>query len=109
MVPDADGPVRERRKLSFAGMAVASMVFSRKGEILCEPELTLEGIPSTAANGEAMTEIVLDAIDGTLRSIPPARRKDLEMVRDAMYRAIRGSINDAWGKKPIVKVLLSVV
>ncbi len=109
VVPDADGPVRERRKLSFAGMAVASMVFSRKGEILCEPELTLEGIPSTAANGEAMTEIVLDAIDGTLRSIPPARRKDLEMVRDAMYRAIRSSINDAWGKKPIVKVLLSVV
>ena len=109
IVPDIDGPVKARRKLSFAGIVVAAMVFSRKGEILCEPEITLEGIPLATADGEAMTEVVLDAIDGTLRSIPPGRRKDLEMVRDAMHRAIRGSINEAWGKKPIVKVLISVV
>ena len=109
IVPDADGPVKARRKLSFAGIAVVALTFSRRGDILSEPDVMLEGVPAVDAGGEDMTEIVLDAIDGTLRSIPPKRRGDLEMVRDALHRAIRGAINEAWGKKPIVKVLMTVV
>jgi ribonuclease J len=109
VVPDADGPVRARRKLSFAGIAVISMAFSRRGEILGEPGVVLEGVPLVDFDGEDMHEVVLDAIDGTLRSIPPKRRGDLDMVKDAVYRAVRGAIQQAWGKKPIVKVLLTVV
>ena len=109
IVPDAEGPVKARRKLSFAGLVVVAMVFSRRGEILGEPQIVLEGIPLARANGEPMSDAVLDAIDGTLRSIPPARHKDVELIRDAVQRAVRGAINEAWGKKPIVKVLLSVV
>jgi ribonuclease J len=109
IVPDADGPVRARRKLSFAGIAVVAMTVSRRGDVLCEPQVLLDGIPLVKADGEAMSEAVLDAIDGTLRSIPPKRRTDIEMVRDAIYRSVRAAINDAWGKKPIVKVLISTV
>lgn len=109
IVPDADGPVRARRKLSFAGIIVISLTMSRRGEILCEPQLVLDGVPPAAADGEAMSEIVLDAIDGCLRSIPPKRRTDLEKVRDAVFRSVRAAVNEVWGKKPIVKVLLSVV
>ena len=109
IVPDADGPVKARRKLSFAGIAVVAMSMSRRGDILGEPEIVLEGIPFAAADGEQMTEIVLDAIDGTLRSIPPKRRGELDMVQEAVFRSVRGAINEAWGKKPIVKVLMTVV
>ena len=56
-----------------------------------------------------MYDIVLDAIDGTLRSIPAKRRGDLAMVQEAVRRAVRSAINEAWGKKPVVKVLLSVI
>ena len=52
---------------------------------------------------------MLDAIDGTLRSIPQKRRGDLDMVKEAVFRAVRGAINEAWGKKPVVKVLMTVV
>lgn len=109
IVPDADGPVRARRKLSFAGIAVVSLALSRRGDVLGEPDLALEGIPDRDADGENMADIVLDAIDGTLRSIPPKRRGDIDMVREAVYRSVRGAINEAWGKKPIVKVLMTVV
>ena len=109
IVPDADGPVRARRKLSFAGIVVVSLTVSRRGDVLCEPQLVLDGVPQAAADGELMSEIVLDAIDGCLRSIPPKRRTDLEKVRDAVFRSVRAAINEVWGKKPIVKVLLSVV
>jgi ribonuclease J len=109
IVPDADGPVKARRKLSFAGIAVVSMVVSRRGEILGEPGLVLEGVPAANKRGDSMRELVLDAIDGTLRSIPPKRRADHGMVQEAVQRTVRAAINDAWGKKPVVKVLLSVV
>jgi ribonuclease J len=109
IVPDADGPVKARRKLSFAGIAAVSLTMSKRGEILSEPQVALEGIPDRDVDGEDMVEVVLDAIDGTLRSIPPKRRSDLAMVEEAVYKAVRGAINEAWGKKPVVKVLLSVV
>ena len=109
IVPDAEGPVRARRKLSFAGIAVIALVVSRRGDILAEPEVVLEGIPLAAADGEAMSEVILDAIDGTVRSIPAKRRGDIEMVRDAIYRSVRSAINEAWGKKPLVKVVMTTV
>jgi ribonuclease J len=76
---------------------------------LSEPGVALEGIPAADIDGEAMREVVLDAIDGTLRSIPPKRRTDFAMVQEAVQRAVRAAINATWGKKPVVKVLLSVV
>lgn len=109
IVPDADGPVRGRRKLAFAGIAVIALAVSRRGEILAEPDVVLEGIPAVDADGEDMVEIVLDAIDGTIRSIPPKRRGDIDMLREAIFKSVRGAINEAWGKKPIVKVLVSVL
>jgi ribonuclease J len=109
IVPDAEGPVRARRKLSYAGMVVVALTLSQRGAVLSEPGVALEGIPATGVDGDAMREIVLDAIDGTLRSIPPKRRTDFAMVQEAVHRAVRAAINAAWGKKPVVKVLLSVV
>jgi ribonuclease J len=109
IVPDAEGPVKVRRKLSFVGIAVVALALSRRGEVLGEPGVVLEGIPAADSEGESMHEIALDAIDGTLRSIPPKRRGDLVMVQEAVQRAVRSALNEAWGKKPVVKVLLSVV
>jgi ribonuclease J len=109
IVPDAEGPVKARRKLSFVGIAVVSLVLSRRGDVLGEPGLVLEGIPAADADGESMREVVFDAIDGTLRSIPQKRRSDIAMLQEAIQRAVRAAINEAWGKKPVVKVLLSVV
>lgn len=109
IVPDIEGPVKARRKLSFVGIVVIAMTLTRRGEVLGEPGVVLEGIPAVGADGDPMREIVLDAIDGTIRSIPPKRRGDRVMLQDAVQRAVRSAINETWGKKPVVKVLVSVV
>lgn len=109
IVPEVEGPVKARRKLSFVGIAVVAMTLTRRGEVLGEPGVVLEGIPAADADGDSMREIVLDAIDGTIRSIPPKRRGDHVMLQDAVQRTVRSAINEAWGKKPVVKVLVSVV
>ena len=109
LVPESDGPVRERRKLAQVGVAVVSLAMSRKGELLADPIVEIDGIPQADQAGESMIDIAYDAVEGTLRSIPAARRRDPDLVEDAVRKALRAAIFQQWGKKPICKVLVSVV
>ncbi len=110
LILPGDGPtVRERRKLAFAGLVAISIVLGRKGELLADPEVALDGVPGEDVEGDAMEDIVLDAVEGTLSGIPAARRRDPELVREAVRRSARAAVDQVWGKKPIVKVLVSVV
>ena len=56
-----------------------------------------------------LSAVVLTAVEGTLDSIPAPRRKAPELVSDAIQRAVRAAVNEAWGKKPICKVMVNVV
>lgn len=109
IVSSTEGPVRERRKLAAVGLVAVALALSRKGELMSDPRVAMDGVPAEDDEGEPMAEIVLSAIEGTLRSIPRERRRDLEMVTEAVRRSVRSAVADAWGKKPIVKVLLSVI
>jgi ribonuclease J len=109
IVPSDEGPVRERRKLAVVGIAVVSLVVGRRGELVADPDVVLDGIPYADEKGESMEDVALDAVDGTLRSIPPKRRSDTDMLADAVRRSVRAAIDRAWGKKPIVKVMVAQV
>lgn len=109
LIAEYDGPVRERRKLSYAGIVVVTICLSRGGEVLGEPQAILDGVPNETADGDAMLDVVLDAIDGTLRSVPTKRRKSADLVAEAVRRAVRAAVGDVWGKKPVCKVLVNVI
>jgi ribonuclease J len=104
-----DGQVRERRKLSFAGSVAVSLVLSAKGVLLAEPEIALTGLPPADAQGTPFTEIVRGAVSGTIESIPRPKRKDQALVSDAVRRSVRAAVNQAWGKKPMCSVLVTVL
>ncbi len=106
LVPAEDGPVRERRSLAYAGIVIVALQRSGRGNVAPDAEVVLDGVPACDAGGRPMAEIVRRAIEGTLASIPRDRQKDGEMVREAVRRAVRAAVDDAWGKRPIVKVLL---
>ena len=109
IVPAADGPVRDRRKLSTVGLIAVAIAIDRNGDIAADSEVELDGVPKATADGRSMHELVLTAVEGTLDSIPPKRRKDDEKVKDAVRRAVRAAVDQVWGKKPIVKVLVCLV
>ncbi len=109
LIPGEGGAVRERRKLAVVGLAAISLVMSSKGEVLADPEIALDGIPYENASGQSMEDIVFDAVEGALKSVPPAKRREADTVREALRRSVRGAIDHAWGKKPIVKVFVAVV
>ncbi len=56
-----------------------------------------------------MGERVIGAVYNAVESIPRARRKDREMVREAVMRSVRAEMKLAWGKKPVCSVLVSMI
>ena len=109
ILPGDEGPTRERRKLSTVGIAIVSLAMTRRGEVISDYLLSLDGVPILTKDEELIRDVVLDTIDGTIESIPPGRRKNPELVREAIRRAVRAAFNEEWGKRPIVKVLLHIV
>ncbi len=104
-----DGQVRERRKLSFAGSVAVSLVLSDKGVLLAEPEVAVTGLPAADNEGTPFAEIARDAVIGTIESLPKPKRKDQALVTEAVRRSVRAAVNQAWGKKPMCSVLLTVL
>jgi len=104
-----DGPLRDRRKLSFVGTIAVFLVVDRHGEMAAEPEMVMHGIPARDGDGRSFEETVDTAIFGAFDSIPRPRRKDPKLVGEAVRRSVRGAINSAWGKKPLCTVRVAMV
>jgi len=104
--PEVTG-VKERRKLSYAGALVISLVVNRQGDLLDDPQMSLMGLPDTDDDGEPMEDIVTKAIVGAVTSIPKARRKDKDLIGEAARRAARAAVLEVWGKKTLCQVLVT--
>lgn len=101
--------VAERRKLSFAGHVAVSLVTDSRGTQIADPDVALTGLPLRDAAGRPMEEAVLDAISGTYESLPRPKRRDPDVLAEAVRRAVRAAVNEAWGKKPVCTVFVAVV
>lgn len=104
---EEDMGVRDRRKLSYVGHVAVNVVLDDKYEIAGDPDLVAIGVAKEDARGEALEDIMLDAAIGAIESIPRVRRKDLNLVAEAVRRAVRSAANDVWGKKPITTVFVT--
>ncbi|MGB3814780.1 MAG: ribonuclease J [Shinella sp.] len=101
--------IGDRRKLAFVGHVAVSILLDSRYDFQGDPEVEPFGLPQYDDEGEDMGDTLYDAVLGAVESIPRARRKDLEMVREAVRRAVRSTANEIWGKKPVVTVFLTKV
>lgn len=99
--------IGERRKLAFAGIVIVSVLLDKNFEITGEPELETFGLPEKDDEGELIDDTLFDAALGAIDSIPRGRRKDMDMLSEAVRRAVRSNAEQIWGKKPIVTVFLN--
>ena len=99
--------IKDRRKLSYVGHVAVNVVLDDRHEIAGDPDVVAIGVAKTDARGEDMEDVMLDAAIGAIESIPRVRRKDLDLVAEAVRRAVRAAANEAWGKKPIVTVFVT--
>lgn len=100
IVPVVEGPAKFRRKLSFVGIVVASLVIDRKGSLVSDIEIITDGLPA------GLEERLRDAAEEAFDSMPKQRRASDETVTDTLRVAIRRAADAEWGKKPVCRILL---
>ncbi|MBP1844407.1 ribonuclease J [Rhizobium petrolearium] len=99
--------IGDRRKLSYVGHVSVNVLLDNRYDFLTDPDVVAFGLPEFDDEGEAMEDTLYDAVLGAVESIPRGRRKDLDMLREAVRRAVRAAANEAWGKKPVVTVFVT--
>ena len=104
---DEETGIRERRKLSFAGHVAVNVVLDDRYEMAGDPDIVAIGVAAVNEHGEDLEGLMLQAAIGAIDSIPRQRRKDLDLVQEAVRRAVRGTANETWGKKPLVTVFVT--
>jgi len=99
---DAKGEtLKNRQRMVFNGAALATLVMDRAGKLLAPPQVSVEGVPSEDS-GEALAARVAQALD----ELGARDRRDDAKVREAARLAIRRSLRDWHGKKPVTQVHL---
>lgn len=98
--------ISERRKLSYVGQVSASFLLDKHHNLADVPEVVSFGLPETDDEGNLIDEIITDTIESTIDSIQRAKRKDDDLLREAVRRAIRAEVNEIWGKKPVCAIFM---
>ncbi|MBS0529823.1 MAG: ribonuclease J [Proteobacteria bacterium] len=101
--------VVERRRMAFAGCVFVAIAVTEKGELADDPEIDLVGIPEKNKAGEELDDIVFDAVVSTVETLPRARRRDPDAMAESVRRAVRATVAEEWGKKPLCYVHVLVV
>lgn len=103
--PEESG-VRDRRRLSFGGQVIVSLVVDRRGQVVAGPEIVIEGLPQVEDEEEPVSDLVARTVAGTLRGVAGKRRGDPDALERAIRGAVRGEVNAWWGRKPNVSVIV---
>ena len=100
---DAKGEtLKNRQRMVFNGAALATIVMDRKGNLLAPPQVTVQGIVDIAGDAEELGSRVAAALD----ELSAKELRDDAAVREAARLAVRRSLKDWHGKKPVTQVHL---
>ncbi len=97
--------VKHRRRMSFSGAAVVTVVIDQRGMVLSDPQVSLLGLEdndSVEALRDEIIAVVLDSVE----SMPKSSRLDDEAVKRAVVQGAKRSLNQTHGKRPVLDVHL---
>ncbi|MBI5165090.1 MAG: ribonuclease J [Magnetospirillum sp.] len=101
-----DGEIlRNRRRMVFNGSAVLTLVVDRKGNVVGEPQLTALGLLDKEHEAEEHDRVVEAVLDAVAELALKARQDD-GVVKEAARRAVRRTLKEMLGHKPITEVHL---
>lgn len=106
LVPVDSEALKMRQKLAFSGIVTIALAVTAKGDLAGVPDVMTAGMPARAHNGAAIDRIVDDALFETFDHLPRPKRRDADLVSNAIEKAVRSAVAAAWGKRPVVHVLV---
>ena len=103
LVPVNGTVIRERNRIRYNGAAVATIVLDGKGKLLADPQLTVQGVLEDESEDDTWEEVV-DVIIDALNDLSPGDRRNDDTVAEAARVAVRRSLRDSIGKRPVTDV-----
>ena len=105
LLPLDGAALKDRRRATFNGTAVATLVLDRQGRYVAPPTISLIGVVE-AAEAEAAAPVMRSAVEQAFEELASGLRRDDETVRDSARRTLRRIINERFGKRPLVEIHL---
>lgn len=99
LVAEGEGLAKARRSMSYAGLIAITLVLDEKGRIAADAAILTEGMPQPVEDAVRVT------VDETLRRHNP-KKSEVDELRETVRRAARRAAQDAWGKKPVTRVMM---
>jgi ribonuclease J len=109
LAPAADPAIPERRKLAFAGIVSVAIALDSKGDLLGDPAFAVSGIPQVDRAGRSFEDLIEEAVFAVLDNLPKNKRRDPDIVETAIEKAVRSTVNNSWGKKPVCHVQVVLI
>jgi ribonuclease J len=106
LIPVDGGVLRARRRMVFSGIAMATVVLDRKGNLHEDPQLSAPGLLDGVESDLDLMEIAVTAIAEAVENLSSKARDNDEEVRNASSRAIRRVFRDQLGRRPQAEVHL---
>ncbi len=107
LTPDIANSMRERRRLSFAGMIAVSLAVDAQGQLVGGPDVRASGVAEDEKMPiEAILDQLADVAEQRFDSLGRRTRKDPDAIEEEIRLAVRREINAIWGKKPQVEVMV---
>lgn len=97
--------LRDRRRMVFNGSAVCTVVVDRKGKLVTDPQVTALGLLDAEHYAEEH-DAVVDAARDAYEDLPLSGRLDDGVSQEAVRRAVRKTLKEMLGHKPITTVHL---
>jgi len=109
MTPEGAGPVRERRKLSYAGLVAVALAIDEHGAVAAPPAVSIIGAPRELPGIDNLSDEIAEKAEAAFVSLAKTKRQDDGAVELAVTRAVRNEMIAVWGKRPGVTVLIQRV
>lgn len=107
LTPSNANSMRERRRLSFAGMIAVSLAVDETGALVGGPDVRACGVAEDHKTPiEAILDQLADVAEQRFDSLGRRTRKDPDAIEEEIRLAVRREINAIWGKKPQVDVMV---
>jgi len=105
LVSSHDPALQVRRRMSFTGHVVMTVVMDRAGDLIADATVRLAGVPQETLTRDAdFVTTLQSAAEDAVDRLSNKRARDDFAVEEAVRKAVRPHISRVWGKRPLLDI-----
>lgn len=105
LVSSNDPALAVRRRISFTGHVVVTLVLDKAGDLIADATIRLAGVPQeTLSRDPDFVATLQNAAEEAVDRLSNKRIRDDFAVEEVVRKAVRPHIKRVWGKRPLLDI-----